>query len=68
MVINGVGCRDFLVWRKRLLAMTMKNLEKANTMWKRRHGKQLLPSVVVLNSNTAGVMDAYVKFFNLLLV
>jgi len=48
--------------------MTMKNLEKANTMWKRRHGKQLLPSVVVLNSNTVGVMDAYVKFFNLLLV
>ncbi|KAL9358544.1 hypothetical protein Peur_046667 [Populus x canadensis] len=67
-MVIGVGCRDFLVWRKRLLAMTMKNLEKANTMWKRRHGKQLLPSVVVLNGNTVGVMNAYLKFFNLLLV
>ncbi|XP_011035012.1 PREDICTED: uncharacterized protein LOC105132954 isoform X2 [Populus euphratica] len=66
-MVIGVGCRDFLVWRKRLLAMTMKNLEKANTMWKRRHGKQLLPAVV-LNSNTVGFMNAHVKFFSLLLV
>ncbi|KAL9395509.1 hypothetical protein Peur_009762 [Populus x canadensis] len=67
-MVIGIGCRDFLVGRKRLLAMKMKNLEKANTMWKRRHGKQLLPSVVVLNGNTVGVMNAYVKFFSLLLV